>query len=395
MKIHTQKYWCSPWSSLSESRRVFLDRPGQEEVLETVEATGGKTTMDPLAGLESDTKVLVERVATMKATLWERINHFGSKESAMAAKLENVLLEEARHQIRTETDLATSKLGKIFRRGKRHLEVSVERIMVKQIAADMQRYLQVEHQKSLERNAETANLAKRLKLRKGPILLQADRDREKLLKAIAMVSGKYDERIGARGEENAGIPQEWVEMQESEDALKSQLVMHDVVPAELVEQMFEDHCAPSVSRPVSYFIDTPLEKRVKTAMTLVGEPALQKVLLNSLKKFRRLRGHRTWYKSLHLTQPDVNVGTLEERLAALQGTRNMVGKELLVTLDGITPVSTRIVNQDKDRNVVVIKNTASGKYLILDTDQKVVCRKRADGTVQDVPLTEDSFHLST
>jgi hypothetical protein len=103
-----------------EQRLLGLDQTRRHDLLDEAEATKG--TMEGaknLSALESETQKIAKRILAHRVGWGEWINHFFRSGSVLDAKAQDVILKAADDHIRTETNLAVSRLWGVFRQGKR------------------------------------------------------------------------------------------------------------------------------------------------------------------------------------------------------------------------------------------------------------------------------------
>jgi len=356
-------------SFLREQRLVCYksaNNTERENILEEVENNDGKEEKaeDPLRKLRSSTEHMVAVMQTRRVGFWERVNHLGSTESARAANIQKELKKEA--NVRLDKALSMGQMGAKTRLWSAERKILLQNIE-QQVLADLQKYLELEQNELREKSEKYGRWANFLGGGTDAISKKQINENQDLLAAM----NKTQERLTVKinGKE---VPEKVAFNQETEKALREQLIDLNIVDADKFDRLMELHFAGSSS----------LIDEIKKSSILNKNPALQKSLVRAAKRIRK-RGQRS-YRLYNLAKEDPNMGSINDRLNYISE-KAAPGYPIALNVGG-TILRTHIIRFQGDKCILRDRSNPK-RYAVLDTNEGAVAYRNTAGEMRDTKLS--------
>ena len=172
------------------------------------------------------------------------------------------------------------------------------------------------------------------------------------------------------------VPESVALNQQTESVLREQLIDLKVIEPDQFESLLDRHFAGT-----NALLDTIMNSPV-----LKKNYALQKSLYRAAIRMRK-KGERN-YRLYRLTQEDMNVGSLDDRLGKINETIAS-GFPITLAINGAS-VKTRLL-RFHGQQCILRDQSNPKKFIVLDRAAKAVTYRDDSGEVQDVQLTSPNM----
>lgn len=358
----------------SENRVCFLDGQRRKDLLDEAEATGGKMNKGPEAVLEGQTQKLLAEIGNIKVGWDTWIANLFRSSKVIDRTAQEKIMAAAEKQIQSESNLAIGKISGFFNRGKRRLYLATRERIAEQIRQNLEQHLQAKQKEYSEREGKFARLAQRLS-QSGPLQLTSDKERTKIAASLRRVGEQMKRTAVTTGE----LPKEWESARETEQIVKQQLLKFDILDPTKLDAYLDLH-----AQGQSQLLDL-----VRSSPELAKENELRKCLLTALQELQR--GNTRYYRLQKFAQKDPNVGTVQQRLAALSREPNILGRVMKLSLANQPTFEAYIAHRGD--GYLVLQEADTRQYSILDLQTGELTYRDSGNVFHDEPLKETSFLL--
>lgn len=390
--MQNKHFHISEYGSLQEARLLARSSEKLAQALELAEQSGGTMEEDPAKKLESETEKLATKLESMRVGWIRWAANFFNTGSVLDAKRQKEILARADEYIaRDASGLQTNMFMGIYYRAQRKLYLAQRVEIAKRIQADLDAHLLQQEKDSDHFLEGFQELSDMLRDESTPIMLTGDKERANLRASLHRVSSKLNKKGSKLAPVSSDIERHWESARQSEEMLRQQMLRLNIGNPVRFETLFSDNANGEIVHTGSR--ETELEYMIRTAPALSGDKPLRKVLVRAVRDMRNSGSLGRFYRLSKATEGDINVGSKEQRLAALRKSDRILGRCLSIALPGQPTLDGYVLHRGPDY-LTLRDGTDPDTYYIFDTKTAEVAYRESGGKIADTTLSEHSFSLA-